>query len=1062
MFVFSKKVLPRQILRIPVLIMVFVMAFTIFPGITPARAESATTTVYTGNSPTALAVNPVTNKIYAVNKDDGTVTVIDGDDNTIQTVPVGSMPDAAAVNAATNKTYVGNVMGQSVTVIDGETNATETIDVGMYANEFAINPVTNKIYVVSYGYDRVIVLDGADNSITATIDVGDAPTPIAVNPATNKIYVGNLNDDSITVIDGATNQTETVNVGDRPIALAVNPVTNKIYVANQGASGVGCSVMVIDGASNTVTGTVDVGYSPGAVAVNPVTNQIYVVNQGTVSISGSGSVTVIDGATDTVADTVDVGNSPNALAVNPLVNKIYVTNRSSNSVTVIDGADNTAATIGVGGNPYTVAVNPATNKIYVANEVSNNVTVIYGTDNTTETVGAGDRPLAVAVNPATNKIYVVNMDTDDVTVINGADNTTETVDAGLEPAAVAINPVTNKIYVTNRDHVTVIDGADNTVTTVNTGDSPCAVAVNIANNKIYVTNNGSDNVTVIDGATNTTETIDAGTAPCAVAASPTTCKVYVANRDSGNVTVISDHTVLSGIMETSIAPLAGHITRNATPSFQLSAERMAGSAAPAIQQIWCRVDSFSGEWEKARPSGSSGNYTSEALTLGEHVLYAFATDGRDAGQRGNPVIGSISSYAFTVLPSPPVNSSGGRRTNNSSALAELTAGDYGTSLTITIDTRERVASARMDASTLDKAFNENGTDSGEAKTVKFTMPEAAGVDNYMLELPASVLAMKNPDRTIELKTEAGTVTLPGNMLEGTGLEDAGLIGISIGKGNKSSLPGEVKEAIGDRPLVQLTLTIDGKETEWNNPDAPVTVSIPYIPTAEELADPEHITIWYIDGSGTAVSVPSGKYDVVTGTVTFRTTHFSKFAAVYVTKTFDDLKGAAWAKNSIEVLASKGILKGQSEKGYAPQTNITRADFLYFLIKTLDVHVKSEGNFDDISKDAYYYKEIAIAKELGITGGTGKNKFNPHAGITRQDMMVLTERALRMVGTLEAQGTDSDLDVFADKSLVASYAVDGVASVIKEGLIIGSGGYIDPLRKTTRAEAAVFLYRLYNK
>jgi len=30
--------------------------------------------------------------------------------------------------------------------------------------------------------------------------------------------------------------------------------------------------------------------------------------------------------------------------------------------------------------------------------------------------------------------------------------------------------------------------------------------------------------------------------------------------------------------------------------------------------------------------------------------------------------------------------------------------------------------------------------------------------------------------------------------------------------------------------------------------APVTVSIPYKPTKAELVDPEHITVWYIDGA----------------------------------------------------------------------------------------------------------------------------------------------------------------------------------------------------------------------
>ena len=78
------------------------------------------------------------------------------------------------------------------------------------------------------------------------------------------------------------------------------------------------------------------------------------------------------------------------------------------------------------------------------------------------------------------------------------------------------------------------------------------------------------------------------------------------------------------------------------------------------------------------------------------------------------------------------------------------------------------------------------------------------------------------------------------------------------------------------------------------------------------------------------------------------------------------------------------------------------------------------------------------------------------------MMVLTEKALRMLKKLEAQGSASDLDRFTDKSLIADYATDSIASVVKEGLIVGSGGCINPLGNTTRAAAAAFLYRIYNK
>ena len=182
--------------------------------------------------------------------------------------------------------------------------------------------------------------------------------------------------------------------------------------------------------------------------------------------------------------------------------------------------------------------------------------------------------------------------------------------------------------------------------------------------------------------------------------------------------------------------------------------------------------------------------------------------------------------------------------------------------------------------------------------------------------------------------------------------------------------------------------------------------------------------------------------------------------VYVTKTFDDLDSVPWARKAIELLASKGIIRGKTETEYAPQTNISRAEFLYSLVRTLGVTASFDENFDDIEIGAYYYKELGIAKKIGIAKGIGNNKFSPNASITRQDLMVLAERALRMLKKLETHGGDSDLDRFEDKSLIAEYAIDSIASLVKEGLIVGSENRINPLDNTSRAEAAVFLYRIY--
>jgi len=268
-------------------------------------------------------------------------------------------------------------------------------------------------------------------------------------------------------------------------------------------------------------------------------------------------------------------------------------------------------------------------------------------------------------------------------------------------------------------------------------------------------------------------------------------------------------------------------------------------------------------------------------------------------------------------------------------------------------------------------------------------PVIPGAEAYTLLIPAGSLSGILGNGLLNFSTGIGSITIPGNMLEGISEAAGKGIEVTIGRGDKSGLPDELKEAIGDRPLVQLVLTLDGVQAEWNNPYAPVTVSIPYTPTVEELADPEHIVVWYIDGEGNVVPVSNGHYDTETGVVTFTVTHFSYYAIGYVHKSFADLGSIEWARKAIEVLASKGIINGTGGNAYSPSLNVTRADYLLLLVRTLGLWAETEDNFDDVKPGTYYYEAVGIAKKLGITTGVGNNRFNPKENISRQDMMVLT-------------------------------------------------------------------------
>lgn len=177
--------------------------------------------------------------------------------------------------------------------------------------------------------------------------------------------------------------------------------------------------------------------------------------------------------------------------------------------------------------------------------------------------------------------------------------------------------------------------------------------------------------------------------------------------------------------------------------------------------------------------------------------------------------------------------------------------------------------------------------------------------------------------------------------------------------------------------------------------------------------------------------------------------------------FNDLGSAAWAKKPIEVMASKGIINGTGKTTYSPTVNITRADYLVLLVKTLGLTAEFDANFDDVKQGDYYYEALGIARKLGIAAGGGNNRFNPQENISRQDMMVITARALEKLKELENDGSSTVLDKFKDKGDIAGYAVESLAVLVREGLIAGTDDMINPRINTTRAEAAVFLYRIYN-
>ncbi len=178
------------------------------------------------------------------------------------------------------------------------------------------------------------------------------------------------------------------------------------------------------------------------------------------------------------------------------------------------------------------------------------------------------------------------------------------------------------------------------------------------------------------------------------------------------------------------------------------------------------------------------------------------------------------------------------------------------------------------------------------------------------------------------------------------------------------------------------------------------------------------------------------------------------------KTFVDLSSVQWAKTAIENLAGRDIIKGKSTNPniFAPNDKITRAEFINLVVIGLQFNKSPVGTFEDVKPEHWFYKNVIIAKNLGIVSGIGNNLFYPNELIKREDMAVILARALKISGNPLPDYDLSILGKYSDRDTISNYALISMALLHGEKIINGkSRTIIAPKDYATRAEAAVILY-----
>ncbi|KAB8137488.1 hypothetical protein F9U64_09195 [Gracilibacillus oryzae] len=181
-----------------------------------------------------------------------------------------------------------------------------------------------------------------------------------------------------------------------------------------------------------------------------------------------------------------------------------------------------------------------------------------------------------------------------------------------------------------------------------------------------------------------------------------------------------------------------------------------------------------------------------------------------------------------------------------------------------------------------------------------------------------------------------------------------------------------------------------------------------------------------------------------------------------TKTFDDIQGH-WAQQSIESLATKGIVSGYSADKFAPEKSISRAEIAGLIDRALqlDTSTENSGEFKDVEGSAWYKESVKDVAGADILVGYGDNTFRPEEEMTREEIIAVMIRAYEY-----AKGTDIEADAeemladFVDADEISEWAKQEVAEAIAAHLVYGvTENEIQPGKDVTRAEAAAMIQRL---
>lgn len=267
--------------------------------------------------------------------------------------------------------------------------------------------------------------------------------------------------------------------------------------------------------------------------------------------------------------------------------------------------------------------------------------------------------------------------------------------------------------------------------------------------------------------------------------------------------------------------------------------------------------------------------------------------------------------------------------------------------------------------------------------------------------------MENLEATIEIRTEQATYTLPAKQINidvisaqlGANIELQDImVNVEIGSLQSDAIQ-ILENAAASHGLTIMVPPLNFKVSAvYEDRTEVVSKFNAYVERTIAIpadVDPHNITTGVVmeeDGNvrhvATKVVELNGVYYAQINSLTNST-----YTVVWNPVEFKDVADH-WAQEAVNNMGSRMIVHGLGNDMFAPNRNITRAEFAAIVIRSLGL-AEGDSHFTDVKIDDWFHGYINTSSSYKLIAGFADGTFRPHENITREQAMTIIAKAMEV-------------------------------------------------------------------